>query len=79
MRDQVFAAILFGILGIGVGAGLLSLVQSSLPSNNRWMVVTRPDGSTQRIKLSRYDQCTRWGDVIRLTAGEGFTYTCATR
>lgn len=79
MRDQVFAACLFGILGMGVGAGLLSLAQSSLPSNNRWMVVTRPDSSTQRIKLSRYDQCTRWGDVISLVGGKGFTYTCETR
>lgn len=79
MRDQVFAACLFGVLGMGVGAGLLSLAQSSLPSNNRWMVVTRPDGSTQRIKLSRYDQCTRWGDVIRLTAGDSFSYSCQGR
>jgi hypothetical protein len=76
MKDQVFAGMLGVVIGVGIGAAALSIASSGLPGNDRRLVVTRPDGSVQPIKLYRADQCRRWGDVISLVAGPGYAYRC---
>jgi hypothetical protein len=76
MKDQVFTGLLGVIIGAGIGAAALSIASSGMPGNDRRLVVTRPDGSEQPIKLYRADQCRRWGDVISLVAGTGYSYRC---
>lgn len=77
MKDTTFNMFVGIIVGCFVGAAVVGISTQATSGSDRKLVVSRPNGTTQTIKMYRSDDCRRWGEVIMLTVDQpGFNYTC---
>jgi hypothetical protein len=76
MKDGTFNMAIGVVVGIFLGAAITGLGTKLDLSPDRLLVVSRPDGTEQKIKLYRGDDCARWGKIMTLTFGADITYSC---
>lgn len=77
MKDTTFNMLIGVVVGTFVGAAAVGISTKATNGTDRQLVVSRPNGTTQTIKMYRSDDCRRWGEVIMLTVAQpGFNYEC---